>query len=174
MRKMALGEVKEVDLICLGTTMKRTPQEKGNTSRWPALTEQMQSKGPQGQSYSTQREACKHGRSCREALAKRSCTSWHPKEEFKFLLDKFKAKTLAKKGAEKGRAKGGGKRTDAQGRGKGKGAGAVACYNCGGPHYKKDCPKADQTGAKKTEIVARIQDGQQKRARSRQLSLIHI
>jgi hypothetical protein len=65
------------------------------------------------------------------------------------MTDKFKAQKLAKKGLEKGKAKGDGKKTEGQqkkgdkGKGKGTAANDRKCYICQSTaHLQKDCPKA--------------------------------
>jgi hypothetical protein len=71
----------------------------GSDRSWTNLLDASKAKGPNG------RDTCKFGKNCREVLTKGLCKDWHPKEEFKIMLDKFKAKNLAKKGAEKGEGK---------------------------------------------------------------------
>ena len=55
------------------------------------------------------------------------------------MIDQYKRKSFAKKGAEKGREKG--KRTEG-GKDKGKGktdTPSGGCFNCGGANFKRDC-----------------------------------
>ena len=127
---------------------------KKETTYWPRAGGPIQPGPPTGSGGNDPtgtRTPCRFGWKCRAVLTTGKCENYHTKEDFKFLTDKFKAQKLAKKGMEKGKAKGDGKKTEGQqkkgeeGKGKGTAANDRKCYICQGNHLQKDCPKAPPT-----------------------------
>ena len=126
---------------------------------------------------------CPYGAKCRKVLNGETCDKWHEKEDLKQMRREYAAKKATDKATAqrksggkggKGKSKSDNDKKDPGGKGKaGKGGKNgpslgvppnVKCFNCGGNHYRRDCPQApnegrDSRGPKPPEVA---------------LSLIHI
>jgi hypothetical protein len=86
---------------------KNTPfVPKKETPFWPQWKSGGQTKpgSPTGSGINNpvgMQDPCKYGWKCKDVLTTGKCSKYHPKDEFKFLIDKFRAQA-SKKGTGKG------------------------------------------------------------------------